>query len=141
MLISVSSLVSEIQVADHVDVEALRSRLRKMTEVEPLRFGNDNHYVCSPYANLGKPPLEAFVIQLREARAEWRQNFLQVSLRYSSGIDRPRLLCRTKHRKGRLNDPLRLQRPDQAVLRSLYGLTPAECRVALRRSCTAADRE
>jgi hypothetical protein len=29
--------------------------------------------MCSPYANLGKPPLEAFVIQLREARAEWRR--------------------------------------------------------------------
>ena len=73
MLISVSSLVSEIQVADHVDVEAFRSRLRKMTDVELLRFGKDNRYVCSPYANLGKPPLEAFVIQLREARAEWRR--------------------------------------------------------------------
>jgi DNA-binding CsgD family transcriptional regulator len=30
-----------------------------------------------------------------------------------------------------VNDPLRRQRPDQAVLRALYGLTPAECRVAL----------
>jgi DNA-binding CsgD family transcriptional regulator len=30
-----------------------------------------------------------------------------------------------------INDPLRQQRPDQAVLRTLYGLTPAECRVAL----------
>jgi hypothetical protein len=40
---------------------------------ELLRFGKNNRYMCSPYANLGKPPLEAFVIQLREARAEWRR--------------------------------------------------------------------
>ena len=65
--------MSEIQVSDHVDVEALRMRLRKMTDAELLRFGKDNRYMCSPYANLGKPPLEAFVIQQREARAEWRR--------------------------------------------------------------------
>ena len=63
----------EIQVADHVDVETLRARLRKMTDAELLRFGKDNRYMCSPYANLRKPPLEAFVVQLREARAEWRR--------------------------------------------------------------------
>ena len=65
--------MSEIQVADHVDVEALRKRLRKMTDAELLRFGKDNRYMCSPYANLGQYPLEAFVIQLREARAEGRR--------------------------------------------------------------------
>ena len=63
----------EIQLSDHVDVEALRQRLRKMTDAELLRFGKDNRYMCSPYANLGKPPLEPFVVQLREARAEWRR--------------------------------------------------------------------
>ena len=35
-----------------------------MTDAELLRFGKDNRYMCSPYANMGKPPLEAFVIQL-----------------------------------------------------------------------------
>ena len=68
-----SSLLSEIQVSDRVDIEALRERLRKMTDAELLRFGKDNRYMCSPYANLGKARLEAFVIQLREARAEWRR--------------------------------------------------------------------
>jgi hypothetical protein len=67
--------VSEIHVSDHVDVEALRERLRKMTDRELLRFGKDNRYMCSSYANLGKPPLEGFVIQLREARAEWRSRY------------------------------------------------------------------
>ena len=42
---------------------------------ELLRFGKDNRYMCSPYANMCKPPLEAFVIQLREARAEWRRRY------------------------------------------------------------------
>jgi len=35
-----------------------------VTDAELLRFGKDNRYMCSPYANMGKPPLEAFVIQL-----------------------------------------------------------------------------
>ena len=63
----------EIQVADHVEVESLRERLRRMSDRELLRFGKDNCYMCGPSANLGKPPLGAFVIQLREARAEWRR--------------------------------------------------------------------
>ena len=68
----------EIQVSDHVDIEALRERLRKMTDAELLRFGKDNRYMCSPCANLGKPPLETFVIQLREARAEWKRRTLRL---------------------------------------------------------------
>jgi hypothetical protein len=61
--------VSEIQVSDQIDIEGLRERLRKMTDAELLRFGKDNRYMCSPYANLGKPPLEAFVIQLRRSQS------------------------------------------------------------------------
>jgi len=37
------------------------------------RNRRNSRYMCSPYANLGKPPLEAFAIQLRKARAEWRR--------------------------------------------------------------------
>jgi hypothetical protein len=29
-----------------------------MSDAELLRFGKGNRYMCSPYANLGKPPLE-----------------------------------------------------------------------------------
>ena len=61
------------QVSDQVHTEAFRERLRKMTDAKLLRFGRGNRYMCSPYANLGKSPLEPFVIQLREARAEWRR--------------------------------------------------------------------
>jgi hypothetical protein len=57
---------------DAVDVEDLRARLRKMNDEELLAFGKSARYMCSPMANLGKPPRELFVIQLREARAEWR---------------------------------------------------------------------
>ena len=42
----------EIQVSDHVDVEALRTRLRKMTDAELQRFGRNNRHMCSPYATV-----------------------------------------------------------------------------------------
>jgi hypothetical protein len=58
---------------DSVDLDDLRERLRKMTDAEPLAFGKSPRYMCSREANLGKPPREPFVIQLREARAEWRR--------------------------------------------------------------------
>jgi len=69
------AIVSEIQVPDRMDVEGLRMRLRKMADGELLRFGRAAKYMCSRYANLAKPPLEPFVIQLREARAEWRRRY------------------------------------------------------------------
>jgi hypothetical protein len=30
-------------------------------------------YMVSPTANMGNPPLPTFVLQLEEARAEWRR--------------------------------------------------------------------
>lgn len=58
--------------AESVDLDELRARLRKMTDEELTAFGKSARYMCSPAANLGKPPREPFVIQLREAREEWR---------------------------------------------------------------------
>jgi hypothetical protein len=55
-----------------LDMEAFRVRLRRMSDRELLRFGKSARYMCSPAANLGKEPREAFVIQLREAEKEWR---------------------------------------------------------------------
>jgi hypothetical protein len=55
-----------------LDLEQLSLRLRKMSDPELLRFGQAAKYMCSPEANLGQPPREAFVIQLEEARAEWK---------------------------------------------------------------------
>ena len=53
------------------DVNQLRERLQKMTDDELREFGKGAAYMVSPKANLGQPPLQAFVIQLAEARAEW----------------------------------------------------------------------
>jgi hypothetical protein len=55
-----------------VNVEDLCQRLQRMPETELLCFGLAAKYMCSPEANYG-PSREGFMIQLREARAEWRR--------------------------------------------------------------------
>jgi len=45
-----------------LDLEALRARLRRMTDRELLRFGKSARYMCSPEANLGKQPRQVLVI-------------------------------------------------------------------------------
>jgi len=62
-----------IAIQDGFNLEELRARLRKMTDSELRRFGRAVRFMCSPNANLGKPPRECFVIQLEEARAEWKR--------------------------------------------------------------------
>jgi hypothetical protein len=54
-----------------LDVDALRARLRKMSDEELREFGKAARYMVSPGANMGKTPLPTFVLQLEEARAEW----------------------------------------------------------------------
>ena len=58
---------------NEVDLEGLRTRLRKMNDAELLRFGQAAKSMCSPDAYFGQPPRQAFVIQLEEARAELRR--------------------------------------------------------------------
>ena len=55
------------------NLEELRQRLLKMTDADLLRFGRAARHMCSPEANYGYPPRETFVMQLREAKAEWRR--------------------------------------------------------------------
>jgi hypothetical protein len=55
------------------DVNELRTRLRKMSDEELRKFGKAVRYMVSSTANMGKPPLPTFVLQLDEARAEWRR--------------------------------------------------------------------
>ena len=55
-----------------LDLEALRARLRRMSDRELLRFGRAARYMCSALANYGKAPRREFEIQLREAENEWR---------------------------------------------------------------------
>jgi hypothetical protein len=57
----------------NLDVDALRTRLRKMSDEELREFGKAARDMVSPTANMGKPPLPTFVLQLNEARAEWRR--------------------------------------------------------------------
>jgi hypothetical protein len=42
-----------------------------MSDEELLEFGKAARYMVSPRANMGKPALPTFVLQLEEARAEW----------------------------------------------------------------------
>jgi len=58
---------------NELDLQALRARLRHMSDRELLRFGKSARCLCSPEANLGKEPRPVFVIQLREAQDEWRR--------------------------------------------------------------------
>ena len=64
--------MSDLAGENGLDLEALRARLRRMTDRELLRFGKSARYMCSPEANLGQQPRQVFVIQLREAQNEWR---------------------------------------------------------------------
>jgi hypothetical protein len=64
--------MQSIQLADF-DVEGLRARLRKMSDEELRKFDKAARYMISPTANMGKAPLPTFVLQLEEARAEWRR--------------------------------------------------------------------
>jgi hypothetical protein len=59
--------------SDTIDLDELRTRLRTMNDAQLLRFGKAAKYMCSPQANLGKPPRRSFVVQLEEAKAEWRR--------------------------------------------------------------------
>ena len=59
--------------AANFNIEVVRLRLRKMSDAELLRFGQAAKYMCSPRANMGKPPREEFVVQLEEARKEWKR--------------------------------------------------------------------
>jgi hypothetical protein len=56
-----------------MDVEELRDRIRRMTDDQLLTYGKAAAYMCTPKANLGRPPREEFLVQREEARAEWRR--------------------------------------------------------------------
>jgi hypothetical protein len=66
-------LESGIRITESFDIENLRSRVHTMNDAELLRFGQAAKYMCSPKANMGKPPRWEFVIQLEEARKEWKR--------------------------------------------------------------------
>jgi hypothetical protein len=66
-------VMHSIQLTTSLDIKALRTRLRKMSDEELRKFGKAARDMASPTANMGKPPLPDFALQLEEARAEWRR--------------------------------------------------------------------
>jgi hypothetical protein len=55
------------------DLNQLRERLRKMTDVELREFGRAARESCSPKANLGQPTRDEWVVELGGAEAEWKR--------------------------------------------------------------------
>jgi hypothetical protein len=56
-----------------LNVDELRTRLRKMSDEELRKFGKAARYMVSSTANMGEPPQPAFELQLEEARAAWHR--------------------------------------------------------------------
>jgi hypothetical protein len=54
------------------DIERIRERLRKMSDIELRKYGRAARDLADPKKNLGKPN-PSFQVQLDEARAEWRR--------------------------------------------------------------------
>jgi hypothetical protein len=65
--------LSQLSTVQPIDLDELRQRLARMSDTELRRFGDAAQFMCSPDANLGTPPREVFVVQLHEARAEWKR--------------------------------------------------------------------
>jgi len=54
------------------NVERIRERLRKMSDIELRKYGRAAGDLADPKKKLGKPN-PSFQVQLDEARAEWRR--------------------------------------------------------------------
>ena len=78
--------MQSIQLAT-LNVDELRTRLRKISDEELRKFGKAARYMVSPTANMGNHRCRAFVLQLEEARAEWRRRCK--GPRLSSASDSP----------------------------------------------------
>jgi hypothetical protein len=57
---------------NELDLEALRAKLRRMSDRDLLRFGRAARYMCSAFANHGKAPRREFEIQLLPTTPEIR---------------------------------------------------------------------
>jgi hypothetical protein len=54
---------------EEIDLNELRTWLRKMTDEDLLRFGKAARFMCRDQS-----PRQAFVVQLEGARAEWKRH-------------------------------------------------------------------
>jgi hypothetical protein len=57
----------------NIDVNELRARLQRLDNLTLLSFGRSAQFMCSPQANQGRAASPGCLIQLREARDEWRR--------------------------------------------------------------------
>jgi hypothetical protein len=71
--IRVRSALYKFTLNDAQCLDELRKRLRRMSDTELLRFVQAAKHMCSPGANFEHSPRESFVIQLKEAREEWKR--------------------------------------------------------------------
>jgi hypothetical protein len=60
---------------DAFHLDQCRARLQRMDDAALERFGKAAAYIASPATNLGHPPREPFLVQLREARVEWNEGY------------------------------------------------------------------
>ena len=56
-----------------IDRAKLRERVQGMSNKDLREFGKTCEHICSPKSASGKPPAEDIVIQLEEAREEWKR--------------------------------------------------------------------
>jgi hypothetical protein len=70
-------------VTDDAKLEGLLQRLRKMSDPELLRFGMVSKHLCSLEGNSNSHSQESLVIQLHEARKEWKQRYPTLPLNES----------------------------------------------------------
>lgn len=68
---------------NRLDPDELRVQLRNMSDQELLRFGTAAKFICYAEANCGRTPRRQFVIQVEEARAEWKRRMPDLPLNFS----------------------------------------------------------
>jgi hypothetical protein len=59
-------------------LEEIRKRLRRLTDAQLIELGRNCRELSDPKPNYGKPN-PAFLVQLEEARAEWRRRHPKTS--------------------------------------------------------------
>ena len=68
--------LSRLALEAELDIGEFRERLQRMSDRQLLEFGHAASYMCTPYANLGHPPRQVFVLPAsgspgRVAPAAW----------------------------------------------------------------------
>jgi hypothetical protein len=69
-----------VQGPDRENAAEIRERVRKMSDPELLRYGAVCKSMCSPETKLDTPSLDAWTVQLQEARAEWLKRHPELPL-------------------------------------------------------------